>query len=251
MARTRPRMVLALLLPTTAATNCSAALATRCLLERCAPAGCGQCDRECGGSAGTIGRGWGAAGEGAAFGGTESCLLGVGTDHANPRGFRISVRRWAQGATITWSFETPVKLKKLWGPVSSPADAPDASVLSFELKEPPPPRQARANGRTDQWGFVLAAPYNGKWRVDCKGVSAPPSPPDPPMPAALAAPVQQAVVEEEEEAAEEGEAPAEEEEEEGRGKWGGGRRAKARRRRRQRRRRKKARGTKDDQEEKE
>ena len=233
-------MVLALLLPTTAATNCITALATRCLLERCTPAGCDRCDRECGGSAGTIGRGWGAAGEGAAFGGTESCLLGVGTDHPNPKGFRISIRHWAQGATITWSFETPVKLNKLWGPVSSPADAPDASaasVLSFELNEAPQ-RQTRANGRTDQWGFVLAAPYNGKWQVDCKGVSAPPSPPDPPMPAALAAPLEYPVIEEEDG----GEAPAEEESER-RGKRGSGR-AKARQRR-QRRRRKRAR-TKDD-----
>ena len=68
-----------------------------------------------------VGRGWGAGGENAAFGGANSCLLGVQTDHPNPAGFRISLRHWAQGATVAWSFETPVQLAKMWGPVQAAA----------------------------------------------------------------------------------------------------------------------------------
>eukprot|EP00908_Phaeocystis_cordata_P025858 Transcript_8335.p1 GENE.Transcript_8335~~Transcript_8335.p1 ORF type:complete len:259 (+),score=40.34 Transcript_8335:50-778(+) len=215
--------------------ECTKEVATNCLLSRCVGPLCSSCDHECGGTTSsnpTAGRGWGAGGANAAFGGAESCLLGVQTSHPNPTGFRITLGYWAQGAILTWAFDASVRLSKAWGPVR--AVQTRGSALSFMLLQPPA-AQSRGDGRTDQWGFVLASPYEGQWRVDCGGAKAPPSPPSPPLNEPEQAAAEEAVV------VEEGEETVEEPTEtrrrrRGKGKGKGkGKRARLRRRRRRRR----------------
>ena len=115
-----------------------------------------------------------------AFGGASECLLGVVTQHPNPTGFRVTLEHWAQGALLTWIFDAPVILGKSWGSVRA-VPATNDRALSFRLLQPPP-SQSLDDGRTDQWGFVLGAPFGGQqWRVDCGGAVAPPAPPSPPL----------------------------------------------------------------------
>ena len=176
-------MALAWLLPLTAASDeCTSTVAASCLVSRCTESVCSRCDNECGAtiSSSMMGRGWGAGGMNVAFGGASECLLGVVTQHPNPTGFRVTLEHWAQGALLTWIFDAPVILGKSWGSVRA-VPATNDRALSFRLLQPPPSKSLD-DGRTDQWGFVLGAPFGGQqWRVDCGGAVAPPAPPSPPL----------------------------------------------------------------------
>ena len=125
------------------------------------------------------GRGWGGAV-------ADDCPIGVSAEHPNSLGFRVTVRRWVRGATISWRFDQDVALGKHWGPVKAmKADAvEDARVLTFQLRGAAPTMRSlhRNAHRSDQWGFVLTAPYAGHWSVACVlPLSPPPPPPLPPL----------------------------------------------------------------------
>lgn len=111
------------------------------------------------------GRGWGGAV-------ADECGLGVSTEHPTKAGFRITMKKWAKGATLKWQFDTPVELQKHWGPVKPlpQAEGADVATLAFRLKGEKLP-SLRRNGnhtrRTDQWGFVLTEPFAGRWRTFC------------------------------------------------------------------------------------
>ena len=110
------------------------------------------------------GRGWGGAA-------ADECGLGVSTEHPTKAGFRITMHRWAKGATLKWQFDTPVEMHKHWGPVRPlPQGEGDPATLTFRLKgEKLPSLRGNANNtrRTDQWGFVLSQPFSGRWRTFC------------------------------------------------------------------------------------
>ena len=254
-SRARARaMAAAWLLPLTAASDeCTSAVAASCLVSRCTESVCSRCDNECGAatSSAALGRGWGAGGINVAFGGASECLLGVVTQHPNPTGFRVTLEHWAQGALLTWVFDAPVILAKTWGSVRAVPVTTDRA-LSFRLLQPPLPRSLD-DGRTDQWGFVLATPFTGQeWRVDCGGAVAPPAPPAPPLtlpPVSLepAAPAEEgSVVEAEAEEGEYSTGHGRRRRGKGKGKGKGKGRRAARRKRRRRRQARNAAQTEDE-----
>ena len=127
---------------------------------------------------GPSGRGWGGAN-------ANDCALGVYAEHPNPFGFRVTVRSWAPGATISWLFEQNVTRTHFWGPVAGRRKHNGTSVLSFTLQAAPKPRRGGSSRRTDQWGFVLAERYRGTWQVLCTLPNPPPAPPRAPVHAAV------------------------------------------------------------------
>jgi len=159
--------------------------------------------------------GFGFRGGGLSGSAAAACALGVRTEHPTPHGFRIQVVPWLKSARIRWQFDVAVSLKRNWGPAtplptqvppharsatlppaprSDGASAPpqDATVLEFELRNPPPRRRVlRPSGRTDQFGFVLADAYDGATRTSCtlpERGAPPPSPAPPAAPASNSAP---------------------------------------------------------------
>merc|ERR1719440_525150 len=92
----------------------------------------------------------------------EDCSLGITTEHPTKVGFRVTMRSWAKGATLRWTFDEPVELQKHWGSVRAmPQDSSSTTVLAFRLKGEKLPSLRRNNTRarrTDQWGFVLEKP---------------------------------------------------------------------------------------------
>lgn len=124
-------------------------------------------------SGGPDGRGWGGAV-------VAECGLGVTTEHPTKAGFRVTMRAWAKAATVQWQFDGPVELLKHWGPVRPlPQEADGQATLAFRLKGEKLPSMRRNRTqhahRTDQWGFVLAEPYTGRWRQSCALAPSPPS----------------------------------------------------------------------------
>ena len=122
-------------------------------------------------SGGPDGRGWGGAV-------ATDCGLGVTTEHPTKVGFRVTMHNWAKGAAVRWEFDSSVELLKHWGPVRAmPQNPGEEAALTFRLKgeKLPSLRRNRTHShRTDQWGFVLTKPYEGRWRQSC---SMPPPPP--------------------------------------------------------------------------
>jgi len=108
-----------------------------------------------------------------------SCELGVSTDHPTPAGFRVTVERWQAGATLFWHFDETVEVAQTWGPIRIIKPKGATLALSLRAAESLP---HRANGRTDQFGFQLAASYSAPFEVSCKADPFPPRPPPPPPP---------------------------------------------------------------------
>jgi hypothetical protein len=125
---------------------------------------------------GPEGRGWGGATA------ATDCPLGITAEHPNPKGFRVTVRTWKRHAVVAWSFDERVEVQSYWGPVKMlPRSAEGNAPVRFRIKgtRAGKPEHAAVH-RTDQWGFILSAPYAGGWRVSCHLPAAPPPPPSGP-----------------------------------------------------------------------
>ena len=157
-------------------------------------AGVAACDRSdpgCEHLAAPSDGGFGFRGGGLSGSAAAACSLGVRTEHPTPHGFRVQVVPWAKSSRIRWHFDAAVRLRKSWGP-ATPLPTQDATVLEFELRNPPTRRRVlRPSGRTDQFGFVLEDAYAGATRTSCtlpERVEGPPSPAPPAAPASAAPP---------------------------------------------------------------
>ena len=136
-------------------------------------------------SGGADGRGWGGANA------ADECTLGITAQHPNPLGFRVTVRTWVRGTIVQWRFDEQVQLKTYWGPVRDVTHANVTSTLRFVLLRGfgKRPRRLSTLKRTDQWGFVLASPYRGLWRILCTVPEGPPPPSPAPPPRLMPPPM--------------------------------------------------------------
>ncbi len=106
-----------------------------------------------------------------------ACMLGVTTEHATARGFRVHVAEWRPDAVLTWNFGTPVKVERFWGKVRPITQ--EGEVISFALQRASASELALASkasaalgaGRRDPWGFALVSPHEGRVHVTCDGAS--------------------------------------------------------------------------------